>query len=335
MSDLKGFNMDIYFREEYAKIYELNGEGKTTIFTWEGELGKVRYIFLKREINLLKEKYYDIITPYGYGGPQFFPKEHKNLRDLIFKFKEHFEDYCSKNRIISEFIRFHPLLKNHSLMEIYMNIINIGDTINLFLSSEDDIMLNMKKSSRYSIRKAVEKGMKVERDNSDKSWNNFIDLYYQTMNRNQAKEYYYFSKTYFGNIRSLLKERAQIFNVVYENKVISSMLVLVGEQFIHSHLLGIASEYRKERFGRFFDYNIALWGLRRGCKHYHLGGGYGGREDSIFKYKKSLAKNGRLSFYVGNKVHNKKVYDELSKIHEKNNPEVTGKNLDYFPLYRR
>lgn len=34
--------------------------------------GYVTYTFLKRVINLkLDKKFYDIITPYGYGGPVF------------------------------------------------------------------------------------------------------------------------------------------------------------------------------------------------------------------------------------------------------------------------
>lgn len=327
--------MDIYFREEYAKICELNGEGKAVVFTDESELGKVRYIFLKREIDLLGEKYYDISTPYGYGGPQFFPKEPQNLKELILEFKEKFEGFCSENKIISEFVRFHPLLKNHNLMGNCMNIINIGNTINLYLNSEEEIFSNVNKSGRREIRKAIKKGVKIEIDNTDESWDRFIELYYRVMDKNEAERYYYFPKSYFDSVRCLLKEKAQIFNMIYDNRVISSMIIFLGDIHIHSHLLGSDLEYRKEGFERFFDYSVAVWGLKNGYKNYHLGGGCGGREDSLFEYKKSLSKNGRLAFYIGQKIHDRKIYDELTKINEENRPEIRGQNSDYFPLYRR
>ena len=40
--------MDIYFKEEYAKLYELNGDGKAEKFNYESKDGRVEYIFLKR-----------------------------------------------------------------------------------------------------------------------------------------------------------------------------------------------------------------------------------------------------------------------------------------------
>jgi len=40
--------MDIYFKEEYAKIYELNGDGKVEKFNYECKEGRVEYIFLKK-----------------------------------------------------------------------------------------------------------------------------------------------------------------------------------------------------------------------------------------------------------------------------------------------
>lgn len=99
--------MEIYFENEYAKIYELNGDGKVEKFKYESEDGRVEYLFLKRKIELSKEEYYDIITPYGYGGPLFFPESSEKLPKLTSDFREEFEDYCKKNKIVSEFIRFH------------------------------------------------------------------------------------------------------------------------------------------------------------------------------------------------------------------------------------
>jgi len=69
---------DIYFTPEYCHLYEKNGEGKAQLIIYEEGNQFIYYPFLLREINEIQDikhlesKYgemYDIITPYGYGGP--------------------------------------------------------------------------------------------------------------------------------------------------------------------------------------------------------------------------------------------------------------------------
>lgn len=327
--------MEIYFEEDYVKIYELNGEGTLEVFEFENDLGKVRYLFLKREIDLLKKKYYDIITPYGYGGPQFFPKTQEKLLKLISDFRVEFDGYCKKNKIVSEFIRFHPILKNHRFLEKYIKTINAGTTIYIDLSSEEEILLNMKRTCRKSIRRSMENGFRVEMDNSEEAWDKFMGLYYMTMNKNKAEGYYYFSREYFKNMRTLLGERAIIFKTTYKEKIVSAILVLAGEDGIHGHLHATDPEYYRKSPNNILIYTVALWGLKNGYKSFHLGGGYGGSEDALYKFKSAFNKNGALKFYIGKKIHDFKVYDNLIKLHEEKRPEIKGEKMDFFPLYRR
>ena len=67
---------DIYFFPQYIKIYEQNGEGEGYCFVYyDSEDSYVLLPFIRRKINDLDifkdldETYYDIISPYGYGGP--------------------------------------------------------------------------------------------------------------------------------------------------------------------------------------------------------------------------------------------------------------------------
>ena len=68
---------DIYFTPQYCKIYENNGDGLLRNSTMNSKYGKVYYNFLLREIDWLidNKRYYDITTPYGYGGPLFYDYE--------------------------------------------------------------------------------------------------------------------------------------------------------------------------------------------------------------------------------------------------------------------
>ena len=61
---------DVYFNPNYSQVYkDIDGESKT--FTFECPFGKVTNTFIMRKIpwTLDGNVYYDIVTPYGYGGP--------------------------------------------------------------------------------------------------------------------------------------------------------------------------------------------------------------------------------------------------------------------------
>lgn len=64
-------SIDLYFDKNYGKLYEKAEKGKAKIFKFENELGKITNQFLIREIpeKVDGKIYYDIVTPYGYGGP--------------------------------------------------------------------------------------------------------------------------------------------------------------------------------------------------------------------------------------------------------------------------
>ncbi|MEG1578858.1 MAG: hypothetical protein RR336_08850, partial [Oscillospiraceae bacterium] len=64
--------MDIYFDENYGKLYEEIECGTAEVFRFSSELGEVKHQFIQREIPILLadgKTRFDLITPYGYGGP--------------------------------------------------------------------------------------------------------------------------------------------------------------------------------------------------------------------------------------------------------------------------
>src|SRR5438093_363444 len=52
--------------------------------------------------------YFDIQSPYGYGGPIATTRSETFLNDAW----ENYRKWCKANGILAEFIRFHPLLEN-------------------------------------------------------------------------------------------------------------------------------------------------------------------------------------------------------------------------------
>ena len=102
---------DIYYNPEYCKLYEKIEDGTVETFTCESEAGKIEHLFIKRKIHSdTVDGYFDIITPYGYGGPLII--DCRNKESLLAEFGKSFSAYCEQNRIVSEFIRFHPISQN-------------------------------------------------------------------------------------------------------------------------------------------------------------------------------------------------------------------------------
>ena len=85
---------------------------------------------ISKSINLKDKiepnKYFDISSAYGYGGPLFeFSDQCNNIGILEKEFFSVFSDYCKTNNIITQFDRFHPLLKNHLFFEGYSELTNM------------------------------------------------------------------------------------------------------------------------------------------------------------------------------------------------------------------
>lgn len=322
---------DIYFTDRYCKIYEENGDGKLEVFTFQTKNGKIIYKFLKREIDIIYgQKYFDITTPYGYGGPLIISLDKEtNREELIEEFKKAFEKYCIENNIVSEFIRFHPIEKNYIGMEKYMDIEYVRDTVYIDIHDEHKVWSNMVSECRTATRKAIKNNIKIEQT---KELKEFKNLYIETMKKNNATEYYFFSDEFFYNTMEYLKGNITIFNAKYKDKVISSVMAINYGEYIHYHLSGSDVEYSNYRPVNLLIYEMCLWGNKLGAKYLHLGGGYTGNDDNLFRFKKTFSKDGRGKFYIGKKVHLKEVYNSLVQKRKIDNNGAI--NQLYFPLYR-
>ncbi|MGL4567675.1 MAG: GNAT family N-acetyltransferase [Fusobacteriaceae bacterium] len=321
--------MDIYFKKEYGKIFELNGDGKLEVFKIDCEFGKVNYQFLKREIDSELGRYFDISTPYGYGGPVFSDyKDSESLDGLKKRFQDEFSEYCGRERIVSEFIRFHPIIKNHEFLKDIVDVVFNRHTICLEVDSEEKILENLTSVCRNRIKKSFDYNITIKIENKIED---FYNLYIETMKKNCADEYYYFSKDFFQNTMNLLCDGAKIFSAYIDDELVSSVLVLHQDEYMHYHLIGSSSNHKDVGINNRLIFEIAKWGSENGKKYLHLGGGYMGDEDSVYHFKSTFTKKEPLEFYIGKKIHDKKIYNQLVDIRMAKSPI---ENSNFFPLYR-
>ena len=114
-SVVKSFqNYDVYYLPGYVKAFQINGDGMPVLLYFEGNNVRAMNVVMKRDVGLfdklsltIKEgEYYDIVTPYGYGG---FVVEGNDTTQL----ESEYMLYCRNHNIICEFVRFHPTLLNY------------------------------------------------------------------------------------------------------------------------------------------------------------------------------------------------------------------------------
>lgn len=325
-------NYDVQYMWQYLFIYEKYEKSNARLFVYEDELGLVYYPFLLRAIDYTC--YYDITSQYGYGGPLILC-DSENINNLIHRYRKDFEKYCLENNIVSEFIRFHPMLQNHVGLESYIDLKYISNIIYVDLTkSEEDIWKNYKHSNRKCINKALRENVEVFNEVECKNFNSFYDIYINTMDRNNAKNYYYFSTDFFYNASILLKNNVMYFYSVKDKKIVSTELVLYSKDYVHSFLGGTLNEYFEFRPNNILKHEIILEAKKKGVKYFILGGGYK-PDDGIYNYKKAFNPNGEKEFYVGKKVHNIEVYNNLVKKWNEKNPNRITDDTNFFPLYRR
>ncbi|WP_416145267.1 hypothetical protein [Planococcus koreensis] len=105
---------DIFGDESFERLYEKIEDGKQEVFEFHLPIGEVRHSFIKREISVQidGEVYYDITTPYSYGGPVVFECHEDYKWELVDEFQRAFQAFCEENKIVSEYIRFDPVQTN-------------------------------------------------------------------------------------------------------------------------------------------------------------------------------------------------------------------------------
>lgn len=325
---------DLFYRPEYCGLFRSVGEAR--LFVYRVGDTSVIYPFLLRKVNhiqglkgKLKQELYDITSPYGYGGPLALTGVD---RGDLHNFYRCFTAYCANNNIISEFIRFHPLLGNHRLLERYVKVERVSPVICIDLGkSEEEIWQGYERNNRKNINKAYREGLEVILEETTAHFNDFISIYHDTLARNGAGRFYFFNGDFYEHIHKELKGNFLYAHTIKDNRVISTELLLYNDNYIHSFLGGTLEQFFNYRPNNILKHEVIKWAKKRGIKYFLLGGGYRGG-DGIYRFKRSFAPDGHLDFYIGKIVHNHEAVSMLENMMESRKPRESE---GYFPVYRR
>lgn len=321
-------NYDVYYLSGYVKAFQIHGDGLPQLLFYENVGLRAMYVYMKRKTFVAD--IYDSITPYGYGG---FIFEGDASDEKIKLFWDRYINEMNEQNIIDNFVRYHPVLSNAIPMKEISNVIDLGKTIAMDLSSPEIIWENIHSKNRNMIRKAEKNGVEILHGKGMELFDKFIEIYNATMDKDNADGYYYFSRNFYESIHNDLHDNYEMFYAVYEDKIIAMSIMIFANDKMSYHLSGSDIEYRNLAPSNLLLYKAALWGYEQGFKTFHLGGGVGSGEDNLYKFKAAFNKNSNYQFSIGKQIFDKGKYDELVKDKVLNNSDFDI-NSSFFPLYR-
>jgi hypothetical protein len=265
--------------------------------------GGVLYAFLVRP---LPDGACDVATPYGYGGPQGTGA-----------WRDAFRAACAERRVVSEFVRFHPLRQNQEAAE-GVALRHVQDTITVDVQQDDaGLMAQMASAGRTAVRKAARAGVDP-RPATDLG--RFRSMYLDTMRRVNAAESYLFPEPFFERLERLGD------GVVLLDAGCAAGLFLTGGAAMHYFLSASTDEGRALSATNAVLFAAMRHARAAGLATLHLGGGLADG-DTLQRFKQSMGA-GRAAFFVGSAVHDEPAYAALTAA-------AGGADGDRFPAYRR
>lgn len=284
------------------------------------------------------ERYFDVSSPYGYGGPFYLSKPstnaRKNLEETLWS---GIHGWAREENIVCEFIRFS--LDSEFIPGYPGNVVPRALNIVRDLDGTwEEIWGDFEKKVRKDVRKSISLGVTISVDEAGEDIDDFLSIYHTTMTRREASEKYYFGRSFFETINTKLQGNFAYFHAWSKGKIVSSELVLYNENEAYSFLGGTLQEAYSLHPNHLLKSEIMTWCMDRGIQRFVLGGG-ASPNDGIELYKKSFTpKREQPIFHTGERIFMPDEYSSLtSRWHELNHDsaEPIPAAKGYFPLFRQ
>ncbi|MFN8165976.1 MAG: GNAT family N-acetyltransferase [Bacteroidia bacterium] len=324
---------DINYSYDYHMMYQSNGDGEIRLFYYERDKEKFFYPYLQRRIFVggNASPYNDIESAYGYTGPLSTTTDDNFLREADEEFRRH----CKEENIVTEFIRFNPLLSNETVFHSSetMDVIPLRDYVTVELtSSAEELFLGFSPQNRNKIRKAEKTGVQIRFDREATDFDSFVSIYLENMRRLNAAKMYFFSDSFFKSLKQLVQQNGTFCTAMLDGKIIGATVFLRGETIAHYFLSSADEEGKKNAVSNLMLHHGIQWAKKQGLEQMHLGGGVtGAADDPLLVFKQNFSEK-TVRYCIGKRIHNSRVYEALIKQWEEQYPD---KAVQYKPILQR
>jgi hypothetical protein len=336
----QSYQYDFYHLAAYHALAESQGEGQALLFVFtEGDY-LIALPILLRPLDTLPgleqagRGINDATSVYGYSGPL---ASHRAIPAPVLRnYKAALHRTFQELKVVSLFSRLHPLIDQAELVKDVGEIIPSGTTVSIDLNLPVEVQrARFSHDHKNQINRLRRYGVICLHDREKAFLPEFIEIYYETMRRVNAPGYYFFSEKYFQELIAGSPSNVHLFTGILEGQAISAGLFLECNGILQYHLSGTRDAFLPLSPMKLLLDEVRLWANCQGLRVFHLGGGNGGLEDSLFKFKAGLSDR-RHQFSIWRCVLWPDLYEQLAraKHHWNDRNKRRNSNPQYFPAYR-
>ncbi len=242
-------------------------------------------------------------SAYGYGGPLVDGGDADFLRAAY----SAWFDWSAEARVLVEFIRFHPFLKNQRYYhcDAHFN----RETVPVDLTAGDVLTDAFKTRARTATRKALKEGLRVVWSQDADDWAIFQTLYESTMSRLSAKTDFFFPSHYYQALADW--KGCELALCMRGEEVLAAALFLFSGGVMEYHLSAASDEGRRLAATNLLLLEAARRGQAQGLEVLHLGGGNDQAADNPLLSFKSGFSSRRAAFHIGCHIYEPAPYEAL------------------------
>lgn len=278
---------------------------------------------------------FDAITPYGYASPLVINQGRGPIEPFLDNAIAELCKGLRQQNIVSVFVRSHPtLLIPHEPLRKSGSLVQHGQTICVDLTlPQEELWHQTRAGHRSEINRARKKGFTVEIQDDWKEFDKFFLAYTETMQRVGASAHYFFPREYFDQLRQAIGEVLHLAICHKDGEFACGGIFAEVCGLVQYHLSGTSEEFHSQYPTKVMLDSVRTWAKERGNKTLHLGGGYGGTEDSLFQFKAGFS-HLRAPFYTWRLISDPETYQSLCRQWEARTGKKASAPDGFFPAYR-
>jgi CelD/BcsL family acetyltransferase involved in cellulose biosynthesis len=324
---------DFYHTWDYHAQATKDGSGRAMMLVHDNGGALVALPLIVRSGSINGYEFKDATSVYGYSGPVVAdPNATGNHSDFGSALTETLDDMG----VVSVFSRLHPLLGNDRVVDGLGVIEYCGNTVSIDLTrSDDEHWSQYSTNHRRGIRKCRRLGVECAMSGVAADLDEFERIYTESMHRVDASEQYFFDSAFFEGLLDSNDYAMRLFVCRWEDKVICGGLFSSCNGVVQYHLGGTRSEFLKLAPSKMMFDAVRSWAKSTGHTVFHLGGGLGGGDDSLYRIKKGFSAS-ENRFMLWKWILDDDLYQTLTRLHwEAAGARRPGTFYEgFFPAYR-
>jgi hypothetical protein len=313
---------DTYHDAPYHRLAEWRGEGEARLFVCQDDSDWLALPMLLRPIGDPDGRR-DAGSVYGYAGP--VASTPTPPAALVAAFQARLRARCAAEGIVSVVARLHPLLDQAPWLAGLGTVRPMGPTVSIDLTTPEAAQIaGYRSNHRRDLKRLARDGYVTTRETGTAARDAFIEVYHTNMRRVGAAAGYFFDAAYFNGLAEALGPDLDLFLCRKDGEVAGGALCMRHDHIAQYHLGAVADAHLAAA-----PLKQLLDAARRhyaaeGAEIFHLGGGRGSDEDSLFRFKAGFG-GARHRFALWCWVVDETAYAALT----------AGQDpTDYFPAYR-